>query len=260
MELTTQHDGGFFSCCSVRLHYLIEYFNEYKGLPYSYVTKKYFLCNKTDPNEDLTFKYFKHYNQIPITIDYEEEIHFKEWYQYIVYNKLDMNRLLPFVEKYFTPSDIILDIQKYIEKKYALDYENICVLFFRGNDKATEIELPTIDNYIENARLILEERNPNIKFLIQSDETNFINQMKEEFPNNIIFEDEIRHMYKKNATVNNIADKEKNYIYSLYYYAITLIMSKCKYVICNSGNCSLWIMFYRQNTNNIVQFCAVENI
>ena len=54
----------------------------------------------------------------PSTSSVTEEIHFKEWYQYIVYNKLDMNRLLPFIEKYFTPSDIILDIQKYIEKKY----------------------------------------------------------------------------------------------------------------------------------------------
>ena len=84
--------------------------------------------------------------------------------------------------------------------------------------------------------------------------------MKEEFPNNIIFNDEIRHMYKKNATVNHASDKQKNYKYSLYYYAITLIMSKCKYVICNSGNCSLWIVFYRKNNNNIIQFCACENI
>ena len=31
--------------------------------------------------------------------------------------------------------------QKEMEKKYDLDYDNICVLFFRGNDKATEIKL-----------------------------------------------------------------------------------------------------------------------
>ena len=84
--------------------------------------------------------------------------------------------------------------------------------------------------------------------------------MKEEFPNNIIFYDEIRHMYKKCATVNHISNKQQNYVYSLFYYAITLIMSKCKYVICNAGNCSLWIVFYRKNSNNIIQFCACENI
>jgi hypothetical protein len=259
MELTTQHDGGFFSCCSVRLHFLIEFFNKHKELPVSYVTKKYFWCNKDDIDEDLTFHYFKHYNEIMKTINYERDIDFKEWYQYKLYNKMDMEGLLPFIEKYFTPSDFIINIQKEMEKKYDLDFDNICVLFFRGNDKATEIELPTIDYYIDSAKEILEKE-PNIKFLIQSDETNFINQMKDEFPNNIVFNDEIRHMYKKNATVNHISDKQKNYKYSLYYYAITLIMSKCKYVICNAGNCSLWIMFYRQNANNIIQFCACENM
>jgi hypothetical protein len=259
MEFTTQHDGGFFSCCSVRLHFLIEFFNNHKELPYSYVTKKYFLCNKDNEDDDLTFNYFKHYNEIPKQITYEREIDFKEWYQYKNYTKIDMEGLLPFIEKYFTPSDIIINIQKEMEKKYDLDYDNICVLFFRGNDKATEIKLPPSDAYIDLAKELLE-KDPNIKFLIQSDETNFINEMKEEFPNNIIFYDEIRHMYKKCATVNNISNKQQNYVYSLYYYAITLIMSKCKYVICNSGNCALWIAFYRQNADNIFQFCACENV
>jgi len=259
MEFTTQHDGGFFSCCSVRLHFLVEFFNKHKELPYSYVTKKYFLCNKENEDDDLTFHYFKHYNEIEKTITYERDIDFKEWYQYKVYDTIDMEGLLPFIEKYYTPSDTILNIQKEMEKKYDLDYDNICVLFFRGNDKATEIKLPPTDVYIDAAKDILAI-NPNIKFLIQSDETNFINEMKEEFPNSIIFYDEIRHMYKKCSTVNNLINKQQNYVYSLYYYAITLIMSKCKYVICNAGNCSLWIAFYRKNTNNIIQFCACENI
>jgi hypothetical protein len=145
-----------------------------------------------------------------------------------------------------------------MEKKYNIDYDNICVLFFRGNDKATEIEMPSIDYYIDYGKSILE-KNPNIKFLIQSDETNFINDMKEEFPNNLIFYDEIRHIYKKNTTVNKVF-KETNYQYSLYYFAITLIMSKCKYIICNSGNCSLWMVFYRQCTNNIIQLSACDNL
>ena len=30
-------------------------------------------------------------------------------------------------------------------------------------------------------------------------------------------------------------------------------MSKCKYVVCNTGNCSIWIVFFRNNTDNIIQ-------
>ncbi len=258
MELTTQHDGGFFSCCSVRLHFLIEFFNKYKQLPLNYVTKKYFECNKKYPDEDLTFHYFEHYNNSKEQIEYTKDIEFKEWFQYKIYNTLDLENLLPFIKKYFTPSRKILEIVEMMEKKYNIDYDNICVLFYRGNDKATEIKLPTIDYYIEYGKTILKD-NPNIKFLIQSDETNFLNDMKEEFPNNLIFYDEIRHIYKKNTTVNEVY-KETNYQYSLYYYAITLIMSKCNYIICNAGNCSLWMIFYRQHTNNIVELGACENI
>ncbi len=258
LRLTTQHDGGFFSCCSVRLHFLIEFFNKYKSIPGTYVTKKYFECNKRDPEEDLTFHYFKHYDYNNEPIEYTKDIEFKEWFQYKIFNTLDLEGLKPFIIKYFTPTDVILDLQRLIEKKYKLDFDNICVLFYRGNDKATEMDLPPIDFYIEYGNQMLE-KNPNIKFLIQSDETNFINQMKEEFPNNVVFYDEIRHMYKKNSTVN-VVFKETNYEYSLLYYAITLIMSKCKYIICNAGNCSLWIVFYRGNCDNIVQLGACDKI
>jgi len=41
--------------------------------------------------------------------------------------------------------------------------------------------------------------------------------------------------------------------FSKYYLGITIIMSKCNYIICGFGNCSQWIMYYRRNNNNIIQ-------
>jgi hypothetical protein len=36
-------------------------------------------------------------------------------------------------------------------------------------------------------------------------------------------------------------------------------MSKCKYVVCgSSGNCSIWITFYRGNADNVYQY--LENV
>ena len=73
-------------------------------------------------------------------------------------------------------------------------------------------------------------------------------------PNNsIYFKDYIRHINKCNNTVDKVF-KNENYIYSRYFLAITVIMSRCKYVVCGSGNCSLWIMLYRKNTNNVYQY------
>jgi hypothetical protein len=30
-------------------------------------------------------------------------------------------------------------------------------------------------------------------------------------------------------------------------------MSKCKYIICGSGNCSEWVMLYGGNNKNVIQ-------
>jgi hypothetical protein len=139
-----------------------------------------------------------------------------------------------------------------MECKYSIDYDNICVLFYRGNDKITETSICGYDEYIIKARMLLE-KNPNIKFLIQSDETGFIELFTDIFKDNsICFRDEIRHIPKCVDTVDNVM-KDKNNIFSKYYLAITIIMSRCKYIICGSGNCSLWIMLYRGNSNNVLQ-------
>jgi len=239
----------------MRLHYLIDYFHENKKLPLVFDSKDcYRWYKKYDDNMDITFNYFKHYDGIPETIEYERNINYKEWFQFKSYNQLDFEGIIPFIRKYFSPSDKILKIIKTIEEKYNLDYDNICVLFFRGNDKITEVELPSYEEYIYYGKYVLNLY-PNVKFLIQSDETNFINTMAKEFANHIIFKDEIRHIQDNTTTVDKVF-KETNFEYSLNYLAITIIMSKCKYIICNSGNCSIWIMFYREHAEDIIQFRA----
>lgn len=95
-------------------------------------------------------------------------------------------------------------------------------------------------------------------FLVQSDETGFIEFITNKFPNNsFYFNDEIRHMKKCNDTVYKKMSSQ-NYEFSKKYLGITIIMSKCKYskckyIICGSGNCDMWIMLYRGNNKNVIQ-------
>jgi len=256
MKLKITHNHGFFSCSTMRLHYIINYFNLNKQLPDEVDSTDCYGWYKKENENDITFNYFKHYNETNEIIKYEREIDYREWYQFRYYTKLDFDGKIPFIRKYFTPSDKINEIIKEMEDKYKLNYENIYVLFFRGNDKSSEVELPSYENYIHFGKLALSQ-NPNITFLIQSDETNFINKMAQTFPNHIIFKDEIRHIQDNSTTVDKVF-KETNHTYSMYYLAITIIMSKCYYVFCNSGNCSIWIILFRGNSNNIVQFCAYD--
>jgi len=276
------HNSGFFSCCSMRLDDIITFFNKYKLLPIKVDSSNQFEWYKNDKNDnndnndkndnndnndknnnndnndkndDITFEYFEYYRNVNIYPIYKNNInYFGATDQFTNYKDLDYVSICPFVEKYFTPSLIIKNTISNLEIKYKInDYTKICVLFYRGNDKVTETNLCSYDDIIQQATKIFNNNN-NIKFLIQSDETEFINAVTDIFPqNSFYFKDEIRHMEKQNTTVD-IKFKQTNHIFSKYYLAITIIMSKCNYIICGSGNCSIWIMLYRGNANNVYQF------
>jgi hypothetical protein len=247
-------NSGFFSCCSVKLDNIIRYINIYKKMPIQVDSSEQFEWYKTDKNQDITYIYFEEPNNLNEIIlnDYRIYIDFYHENQFTDYSNLNYDKIFPIVYKYFYPSRNIINKIQTIEEKYILDYNNICVLFYRGNDKITETKLCEYDEYLTYANLIVKN-NPNIKFLIQSDETEFIEFILKLFPNNsFYFNDEIRHVKKCNNTVDKLM-KESIFIFSQYYLSITIIMSKCKYIICGSGNCSIWIMLYRGNASNVYQ-------
>jgi hypothetical protein len=251
MSVKVTHNAGFFSCCSVKLQQIVEYINTHKKLPVVVDSSSQFKWYKQDENNtDITYEYFEHYDtntKITFPIDYRETHQFKD------YSKLKYSTIVPLITKYFSPSINIRNIITMIEQKYTLDYENTCVLFYRGNDKNRETNICTYEEYITYANIVLR-KNPNIKFLLQSDETEFIEKMMTVFPNKTFyFKDEIRHVKTCDSTVDKIF-KETNPIFSKYYLAITIIMSKCKYIVCGSGNCSIWIMLYRGNCHNVYQY------
>jgi hypothetical protein len=252
MSVVSTQDAGFFSCCSILLTNIVLYINEFSKLPESVDSSKSFNWYKNERDDrDITYEYFQHYDNIK-DITTNSPIDYLWNYQYKEYSKLEYNNIVPLVKKYFSPSNNILTILETMEKKYSLEYNNICVLFYRGNDKNRETKICGYEEYLHYANLVLEQ-NPNLIFLIQSDETEFIEFAKEKFPSkHLIFYDEIRHIPKCNNTVD-VVMKDKNFEFSKFYLAITIIMSKCKYIICGSGNCSIWIMLYRENGNNVYQ-------
>ena len=107
----------------------------------------------------------------------------------------------------------------------------------------------------------LLKRNKKIVFLLQSDETEFIEFMKNEFPyNSFYFKDEIKHMKKCDGIVGvnhdttDIETSWENYEFSKKFLAIIIIMSKCKYIICGCGTGDIWTMLYRGNNKIVIQY------
>jgi hypothetical protein len=113
--------------------------------------------------------------------------------------------------------------------------------------------VPGYEGYIQRANILLEKE-PNIRFLVQSDETEFLELMETTFPGKcVVFRDEIRHIPRSMTTVDKVFQAD-NFRFSKLYLAITYIMSKCNHIVCGSGNCSIWIALFRGNSRNIQQF------
>ena len=250
MTCVVTHNSGFFSCCSIKLYKIIQYFNTHKSLPDAVDSSAQFSLYKTNYRVDLTFEYFNHYSDIcsfvfDHIIDYDHDDQFRP------FTCLNYGDITPFITKYFSPSREVSSMLSTMESKYALDYDNLCTLFYRGNDKITETPLSSYDDYVQHGRALML-KHPGVRFLIQSDETEFIETMMREFPGSFLLKDEIRHMKRCRNTV----DRTMRYDilrFSKLYLAITILMSKSKYIVCGSGNCSIWIMLYRGHTDGVFQ-------
>ena len=250
--IVTHTDVGFFSCCSMKLDRIICFINLHKKLPAHVDSSAQFSWYKINETDDVTYDYFEDYNKLDINYNFKTLINYYHYYQYCNYTLLQYEKMSPIVDKYFSPSEEIKKYINEIELKYEINYSNICVLFYRGNDKNSETRICGHNEYIHKANEIIRAY-PKIQFLIQSDETEFIKKMTFMFPNNsFYFKDEIRHISKCDSSVDKVM-REQNHIFSKYYLAITIVMSKCKYIICGSGNCSIWIMLYRKNNKNVCQ-------
>ena len=250
MSLVLSHEAGFFSCCSIRLWHILQYVKETQQLPTHIDSTRLFTWyKKPSDNRDITFDYFVHHDIMPPVSTDPVAYHWDD--QYEPYPSLPYQALCPMVQKYFTPNRAIDTLLHEMECKYRIQYSMTCVLFYRGNDKNRETTICGYEEYINRANDI-QKLQPNVRFLIQSDETEFIDFFTQLYPNSLVLRDEIRHIPKCNSTVDNY-NRHLNYDFSKQFLAITLLMSKCKYIVCGSGNCSIWIMFYRGHANNVCQ-------
>ncbi len=251
------HWAGFFSCCSLRLSQIIEHIKNYKHLPELIDNRESFLWYNPDKNIDILSNFFKNYDSRNIEYSYSiENIIHINWgdIQFTKYNNLPFNELNPLIKLYFSPSENIINLIKQLKNKYNVNTLNTCAVFLRGNDKVTECSIPDYNQYIEYIDDI-KIKNENIKFIFQSDETEFLNFMINKYPNNIIFKDEIRHISKNSHnTVDNYGNTtELNFEYAIKFLAIVYIMAQCNYIICNTGNISMWMSLFRGNTENLIQ-------
>lgn len=251
------HCAGMFSCCSIRLEMIVEYYNKHQyTLPSEMYSLEQFSLYNPSTFENITRLYFSSENQVKLLVDLPStNVDYHHEYQFEIYKDLNYDTLVPIVQKYFYPSLDILHLTNEFAKIYEIDYDNTCVLFYRGNDKIKETTLCAYEELTEKAKLVLE-KNPSMKLLVQSDETEFIKHCLSCFPNRAFYmENHIKHVHKNGEIppTHYFSNYNELLLYNQYFLAIIITMSKCNTIICTSGNCSVWIMYYRGHAHNVYQ-------
>ncbi len=250
--LKTIHNAGFFSCCSIRLLDIMIYFNDNKGLPDIVESSEQFGHYKSYAMQNLIPFYFKENSELEIPYTGRREMTYaKEEPQFSDYKLIDFTNTNLYRDKYFTPSDHVGDLVGMYTDKYQIDYKNTCAVFYRGNDKNRETQIASHQDFIDKAKEI-KLSNPNIRFLIQPDETEFLFAFKQEFSDCFWFE-ETPHMMKKDSCMVFETPQEQRAEYGAKFFAAVLCISKCKHLITHSGNGSFWSVLYRGNMDNVYQ-------
>jgi hypothetical protein len=247
--LVIKHNAGFFSCCFVRLYKIIEFFKQNKKLPSVVDTSHMYGMYKKN-NTDITFDFFEPYdNDITIDSNYNKDI--IQWdEQFFNYKYIDYQNNGPFIKKYFTPSSTITNLSTQLLKKYNIQPEQCIGLYYRGTDKLEETLLDSFDSYYNKLQEVVQQH-PNIQILLQTDSAPFIDYMKDKKLQSIIIKENTTSYTNKG--IHNEKSSSDNYLDIQYLFATLLILSKCKYIICSSGNVSVWMMYYRQHADKVYQ-------
>jgi hypothetical protein len=253
MSIVISHNWGFFSCCSVKLHHIIEYVNKTKKLPDNVdCSQQFSRFYKPNPNIDITYDFFKY----PICCDYiyGDHIDYHHEHQFKKYSTLDFKNIVPIFNIYFQPSKQIESQRDNFISKYNICYNNCIAVYYRGTDKRQETNIDSFESFHNKLTEMLHSiHNDNIQILLQSDSLQFLDYMKEKNSDkNLIIIQEVSASYTYTGC-HNERTKAQNYDDMKNFLPIVLIMSKCKYVICTSGSVSVWILLYRGNSNNVEQ-------
>lgn len=247
--------GGFFSNCNIILSHIINYFNIANELPNEIITVNMYHIYKSYSENDIYNICFKATDD---SIKYEKCITFNssgDENQFSDYKKLNLDDISPFMKKYFSPTEtIISNINKILDKyRINTNVDNLCGVFYRGNDKVKETQQPPYEDFIVKAKEI-KRQNSHIKFVVQTDETEFLNLFLTEFPDSIHFS-ELKTISKSlHTNVSRLLGDNEKIQHVIDFVSVIIIFARFKYLITTSGNCEMFIILYRNSTENLFQY------
>jgi len=241
--LKLNHSAGVFSCYTIRLEAILDYFNTFKCPPDVIDSSVQFSMFKDVWARDVSDGFYK-WNDLQSIPEYDHPISSTSddrEQQFSDYNKLHFSDLQPFVRKFFAPSDWISTRLFQIEQQFPTLSDEFCGVLYRGTCKKLETIQPSHSEFIERV-VQFKQKHPGIKFFIQTDEPCLFAMAERRLGHENCFLEPIQGASKL-ATVQN-------------YVANVIAMSRCKHLITTSGNGEYWMRLFRGNNERCVQWLS----
>jgi hypothetical protein len=166
------------------------------------------------------------------------------------YAAIPFKDVLDAVGLYFRLSPKVLKLSDVFVEKYGINLEETIGVHYRGTDKQTEIESPTLTEFISQTRELMQQM-ANPKILLLTDEPDVIVGFEAAFPNAVIT---INELAAPGGSIGaHILDSKEPEVQGQIFLAILSIVSKCKKVVTHTGNGALWEVLFRGSTEGLKQ-------
>lgn len=172
-----------------------------------------------------------------------------------LYSDLPFDKLSPYVQNYFLPSNAVRQRQEKLEHKYNIDYDKTVALWYRGTDKWTELSTISPRHYIlETQRLLAND--DDLRVLIQTDQEQVRDNCIAYHGKRAFYFDELP-VTTSMTGVHHIPVESRgisNFQFGITLLAVANIIARCRYVVASTGNLGLWACLYRGTAKNTAQF------
>ena len=156
---------------------------------------------------------------------------------------------------YFSLSPKVVKLSDGFVEKYVINLEETIGVHYRGTDKQTEIETPSLKEFISQTRQFMQEM-ANPKILLLTDEPDVIVGFEAAFPNVVIT---ISELAAPGGSIGaHILDSKEPEVQGQIFLGILSLVSKCKKVVTHTGNGALWEVLFRGSTEGLKQVRTQE--
>jgi hypothetical protein len=166
------------------------------------------------------------------------------------YRAIPFKDVLDAVGLYFRLSPKVMKISDGFVEKYGINLEETIGVHFRGTDKQTEIETPSLTEFILQTRQFMQEM-ANPRILLLTDEPDVIVGFEAAFPNAVIT---INELATPGGSIGaHTLDSKEPEVQGQIFLAILSLVSNCKKVVTHTGNGALWEVLFRGSTDDLKQ-------